>query len=157
MKRYGGWLLLGLVLVLLFIFMDEIERTSDALLYAPWAYGRDSRGDLTDDWTAVLPDGRSLTITLARETDANGLPTPVDGSDARLVGRGIVCDGGVETAAFTLQGSSNRSGSQVRLQFLQTPNTVGQLNGRWSGDTLALSGSLSEESLAVEFRRGFAC
>lgn len=157
MKRLGGWLLLGLLLALLLIFTDEIERTSDALLYAPWAYGWDSRGNLTDDWTAELPDGRSLDLILERETGPDGLPTPADESDARLNGEGKLCGAGVETADLTLQGTSNRSGSKIRLQLLQMPSAVGYLNGSWSGDSLNLSGSLFDTSLTVVFKRSSAC
>ena len=103
MKRVRGWLILGAVVVLLFVFMKPIERYSDALIHAPWAYGWDSRGDLTDDWTAVLPDGRSLDLTLARETGTDGLPTPADDSDAQLVG------------------------SQIHLKLFQAETVVGQL------------------------------
>ena len=156
MKRYRGWLILIVVVVLLFVFMKPIERYSDALLYAPWAYGWDSRGNLTDDWTAVMPNGSSLNITLARETDTDGMPTPADDSDAHLVGTGRLCGVG-ETAVFTLQGSSNRSGSQVKLLFLQSETAVGQLNGVWSGETLELSGTVIDEPLSITLERGAAC
>jgi hypothetical protein len=157
MKRVRGWLILGAVVVLLFVFMKPIERYSDALIHAPWAYGWDSRGDLTDDWTAVLPDGRSLDLTLARETGPDGLPTPADDSDARLVGTGKLCSVGGETAVFSLAGSSNRRGSQIRLKLFQAETVVGQLDGRWSGETLALSGNLLAESLELVLNRGLTC
>lgn len=156
MKRAGGWLILVVVVVVLFAFMQPLERYSDALLHAPWAYGWDSRGDLTDEWTAVLPDGRALDITLVRETDAAGMPTPADDSDARLVGAGQMCGAG-ETAVFSLQGSSNRSGSQIKLLFLQSETAVGQLNGNWSGATIDLSGSLFDEPLVLVLQPGSAC
>ena len=156
MKRYRGWFILIVVVILLFAFMKPIERYSDALLHAPWAYGWDSRGNLTDDWTAVLPDSRSLDLTLMRETGPDGLPTPADDSDARLVGTGKLCGGG-ETAVFTLAGSSNRRGSQIRLKLFQAETVVGQLDGRWPGETLELAGNLRAESLALVLIRGRTC
>lgn len=157
MKRGRGWLILGAVVVLLFVFMEPIERYSDALLHAPWAYGWDSRGNLTDAWTAVLPDGRSLDVTLARETEPDGMPTPADDSDARLVGSGQLCGGGMETAVFTLQGTSNRRGSRVRILFFVGETAVGELNGTWSGGTIALSGALFDQPVDVALARGAAC
>lgn len=156
MKRTRGWLILGVVLALLFVFSRPLERAADALLSAPWAYGWDRRGDLTTDWTGALPDGRVLDVALERETDATGMPVPADGDDARLVGTGRLCGAG-EAAVFALQGSGNRSGSRVGLLFFSGDTAVGELSGSWSGDVVALSGRLFDAAVALRLTRGSAC
>jgi len=157
MRHLRGWLVLILVVVLLFAFMRPIERFADALLHAPWAYGWDSRGDLTDDWTATLPNGRSLDITLARELGEDGLPTPADDSDASLVGSGRLCAESNTTVLFAVAGRSNRSGSRVRLTLEHPDGNSSGLNGRWTGDAIDLSGDLFGESVTTSLRRGRTC
>ncbi len=140
MAKMRGWLLLGFVVVVLIAFQGAIERLADALLYAPWAYGWDSRGDLTDEWTGRLPDGRDLDIALVRELGADGLPVPADDSDATMIGAGRMCEGRETIERFSVAARSNRSGSRVRLTLAQPTGTRASLNGRWSGDLLEVSG-----------------
>lgn len=156
MKQIRGWIILLIIVGLLWLGLEPIERASDALLYAPWAYGWDSRGDLTVAWTAVLPNDRHLDLTLARALGTDGLPEPTD-TDAALVGTAKICGQGVETAVFTLRGRSNRSGSRLRLAFSQEPVVVGDLRGAWSGETMDLSGTLLNETVTLVLHKGSVC
>jgi hypothetical protein len=157
-KRLRGWIILVFVIILLFIFIEPIERYSDALLHAPWAYGWDSRGNLTDDWTTNLPNGQWLDITLARELGEDGLPTPADDSDAALTGSGRLCADGDTIAQFSLVGFSNRHGSRLRLTLeQQETGDVSGLSGSWSGDTIDLSGNLFNEPVSISLQRGQNC
>ncbi|MEZ5416146.1 MAG: hypothetical protein R2708_02250 [Vicinamibacterales bacterium] len=134
-----------------------IERFADAWLYAPWAYGGEARRNLTGEWTAGLPDGRSLDVSLSRELGIDGLPVPADGSDATLVGSGRACRDGAMAVQFSIAGRSNRSGSRVRVTVAYAGGTYSELRGQWSGDHLDLQGELLGEPVSLRLRRGRAC
>ncbi|HUU35593.1 MAG TPA: hypothetical protein VMW48_16115 [Vicinamibacterales bacterium] len=157
MARARGWSIVVLVVVLLFALNGRVERLADALLHAPWAYGWDPRGDLTDDWTGAVSNGRALDLSLAREFGEDGLPVPADDADATLVGAGRLCAAGRATLQFGVTGRSNRSGSRLRLSLQHPAGTISGLNGRWTGDAIELSGDLFSETAAISLRRGRAC
>ncbi|MCB0153482.1 MAG: hypothetical protein KDF65_01705 [Anaerolineae bacterium] len=134
------------MVVLLFLFEKPIERVTDRLLYAPWAYGAER---LTGVWNGRLPDGTALTLTLMREEEG-GIPAPTD-AEATVVGS-VAMAGEV----WQVNGRVNRSGSEIELTLWQgnDDNIGGFLDGTWSGAELVLDAELNGEKMVLRLTKG---
>lgn len=148
-RRRGCGCLTGLLTLIIVVALYlGFDYGSDALVYAPWAYGIFGRATLTGAWNGALttPSGAQYAVYLQLNRSQSSRGSFLHSSRtgrAYIDGHISWCARGVPSTTYAFSGTANRSASIVRMEAQSPPHPRAGLlpftfQGAWHGSTLVL-------------------